>query len=98
MGICRDLTGRKFNRWTVLSRGPNFLVSSGPESAWHCKCECGTQKLVRGKHLTSGRSQSCGCRSADKARGRRGPLHHNWKGGRLISSARLCVRIGPRPP
>ena len=30
-------------------------------SKWLCRCDCGTQKIVWGKYLLSGKSQSCGC-------------------------------------
>lgn len=52
-----DLTGQKFNRWTVIERAEN----QGKSVCWLCECECGTRKIVRGGHLKSGASQSCGC-------------------------------------
>ena len=57
MGQFEDLTGKKFGRWTVLSRAPN----RGTRTAWTCKCECGTVKDILSCHLKSGRSKSCGC-------------------------------------
>ena len=30
-------------------------------SQWLCLCECGTVTTVRGSHLTSGNTKSCGC-------------------------------------
>ena len=57
-----DLTGQKFNRWTVLKRAAN----KGRYVAWLCKCECGTEAIVQGCNLTSGKSKSCGCLNIEK--------------------------------
>src|SRR5579859_4208619 len=48
-----DLSGKKFGRWTVISR----LAGS----TWNCRCDCGTKKSVYGSSLTLGKSISCGC-------------------------------------
>jgi hypothetical protein len=60
-GVFRDLTNRKFGRWTVIARGPNWKTSSQSSSRWFCRCECGTERVVHGAHLVQGRSKSCGC-------------------------------------
>ena len=61
----RDLTGQTFGKLTVVS----FAGSSSNRSAmWLCKCECGTEKAVRGDNLTSGSTKSCGCLSESKHR------------------------------
>lgn len=58
-----DMTGKKFNRWTVIRRSEKKL--SGRTIYWVCKCECGTVKNVQGTALRNGRSTSCGCRSKE---------------------------------
>lgn len=50
-----DLTGRKFDRLTVLR--PD--VTKG---YWIVRCSCGGEKAVRGASLTSGNTRSCGCK------------------------------------
>jgi hypothetical protein len=50
-----DLTGQTFNRWTVLG-----LFEENTKK-WRCRCECGTQKNVRGSSLRGGIRKSCGC-------------------------------------
>ena len=50
-----DLTGRTFDRWTVLN-----LESTSPRK-WRCRCVCGVEKLVYSGSLLSQRSKSCGC-------------------------------------
>lgn len=52
-----NLTGQKFNRWTVLSRNPK----QHKESLWDCVCECGTQAVLTASNLKGNRSKSCGC-------------------------------------
>lgn len=47
-----DITGQKFGRLTAIRY-------SGGEK-WLCDCDCGNQSLVRGSHLRSGQTQSCG--------------------------------------
>ena len=80
-----DLTGQEFGRLTVVSRAPN----KGTKAAWNCVCSCGTAKIVRGRDLRNGHTQSCGCLSgettADRnrthgcaARGERIPEYSIW--------------------
>ena len=58
MGKLKDLTGKRFGRWTVVSRGEN---DSGGWPRWNCVCKCGEKRLVPGNSLKNGRSKSCGC-------------------------------------
>ena len=61
-----DLTGRKFGRWTVLSRGESRITPSGQrKTMWKCCCECGTVRDVDACNLVNGLSQSCGCLQRD---------------------------------
>ena len=60
-----DLTGQKFGRWQVLSRAMN---TSDGKAQWLCRCECGTERIVLGKTLRSGKSSSCGCSKIGKGR------------------------------
>jgi hypothetical protein len=60
--VLRDLTGQKFNRWTVLSFAKFCKDKSGQQRThWLCKCACGNIKEVYTNSLTSGKSTSCGC-------------------------------------
>jgi hypothetical protein len=52
-----DLSGEIFGRWHVVGRGR----SDGRHSRWRCVCDCGAKSQVRGDHLRSGASVSCGC-------------------------------------
>jgi hypothetical protein len=53
----KDLTGRKFHRWTVRA----YLG----KSYWLCLCECGAERRLFTGNLTSGKSRSCGCLRAE---------------------------------
>lgn len=53
-----DLTGQKFNRWTVISKAPRDKHGKGQ---WNCRCSCGNQLVVAGASLKRSLSKSCGC-------------------------------------
>ena len=58
----KDLTGQKFGRLTVLFQTDTQYTKSGrPVIAYHCVCDCGREIDVRGQHLLSGNTKSCGC-------------------------------------
>jgi len=46
------------SRWTVLGIDGR---DSRSRKLLRCRCECGTDKVVRADHVSSGRSLSCGC-------------------------------------
>lgn len=54
-----DLTGRKFEKLTVISCCPCPTRSSGYK--WTCICDCGKQSVVRAAALLNGSTRSCGC-------------------------------------
>ena len=50
--------GSTFNYLTVIA----YAGSVGEKSAFLCRCVCGRETTVLGKHLKSGNTKSCGCR------------------------------------
>ena len=56
----KDIIGKRFGKWVA---GKQEIVDS--RSFYLCKCDCGTERLVEGKKLTTvvpgQRSRSCGC-------------------------------------
>lgn len=54
----KDLSGQTFGKLTVVNFAGRDKCGN---RTWLCKCECGTEKAVRGAHLTSGLTKSCGC-------------------------------------
>jgi hypothetical protein len=53
-----DLVGQPIGHWAVLSFAGR---DKNCHELWLCRCECGTERIVRGDPLRSGKSQSCGC-------------------------------------
>ncbi len=51
------LTNKTFGRLTVIRRAP----TKNRQTYWVCQCSCGEVTHVRGGHLTSGATRSCGC-------------------------------------
>ena len=56
----------RFNRLRVV-----YQADEGDKprkNYWVCECDCGTLRTVRGDHLRSGATMSCGCRRAEVRR------------------------------
>lgn len=72
----RELTGRKFNRLTILSIEDEVC---GKTRFAICQCECGNEKRIRLGHVKTGHTKSCGC-----IRPQHGyynhPLYSVWEG------------------
>lgn len=68
----QDLTGKKFNRLTVLK----FSHTKGYVKYWLCRCDCGNEKVISGTHLKSGKIKSCGCFLKEKL------IERNFKHGK----------------
>lgn len=68
MGRFNDLTGKRFGRLTVVSRGENAYRKNGdPRTRWVCVCDCGKSKLIYGEALARGVTKSCGCIQKERA-------------------------------
>lgn len=80
----RDLTGKKFGRWTVIEL--DQTPRSGKASYWVCECDCGTVKSVRGDGLVGGTSKSCGCLKKEVSAANVSKNHtHGLSGTRIYS-------------
>lgn len=53
----KNYVGNKYGKLLVLEE----VEKQKNNRMFLCECECGKQKIVRGTHLTSGRTKSCGC-------------------------------------
>ncbi len=52
-----DEAGKRYGRLTVIKRVGNRRG----KACWLCLCDCGNKTIVRGDHLRSGHTRSCGC-------------------------------------
>lgn len=55
--MAENLINQVFNYFTVID-GP---IKKNKKIYWQCKCQCGTEKIIRSDELKSGRTKSCGC-------------------------------------
>jgi hypothetical protein len=53
----KELAGRRFGWLVVLER-----AGSNKGALWLCRCNCGTEKVIRAHNLVRGMTSSCGCR------------------------------------
>jgi hypothetical protein len=67
MGIFIDLTGRQFERLTVVNRTINHKRKG---AYWLCRCVCGKETIVATNQLNMGYCKSCGCLREENKRKR----------------------------
>ena len=58
---CKDLTGQKFGRLTVLE----FAYTKNKKKYWECKCERGNICFVPTTYLSTGVTVSSGCKKEE---------------------------------
>ena len=63
----KDLTGKKFGRWTVIRRAENFKHNTRWECICDCKKDCNDTSIVCSSSLVNGSSKSCGCFGREKS-------------------------------
>ena len=56
--------GNTYGYLTVIERAENTKEG---RAMWKCKCKCGKETVVLGKHLRSGNTKSCGCYQRERA-------------------------------
>lgn len=61
MGRVVDVAGKRFGRLLVLRRDGSQKGSHGSFAMWRVRCDCGTEKTVRGCSLRRSEIISCGC-------------------------------------
>ena len=78
-----DLTGMKFGRWTAIE-----YVKPGK---WKCECSCDnhTIKIVDGRNLRAGKSQSCGCLQKEKTSIANSVDYTGMRFGKLLAKQRV---------
>jgi hypothetical protein len=91
-----DLANQRFGRLTVIKRGAKDNYG---RYMWLCRCDCGNEKPIHGRHLVQGKSSTCGCgigRTRHKPHlGVTGTNHPKWKGGLIIRDGYKYVYVAP---
>jgi ribosomal protein S27E len=64
MSKLKDITGQRFGRLIVLCREGS---STSGIAKWRCRCDCGNERIVYGRNLRNGNTQSCGCLQKERA-------------------------------
>lgn len=82
----KDITGKKFNRLTVLSRSHKGKYGW----YWKCRCDCGSIKDVLSSKLSSGHTKSCGCYKSENIRPKYSNKHWCWRGCGKLSGSIWC--------
>ena len=78
-----NLVGKRFGKLEVISFA--YIVNSN--SYWNCVCDCGKEKVVRGKLLVRGTTKSCGCLKHIKGKTRK---KRNYK---VVSDTRELAKV-----
>jgi len=55
--ICEDLTGKQFERWSVI----NQQGTTRNGKMYLCRCTCGNERIIAAANLHWGKTKSCGC-------------------------------------
>lgn len=63
-----DITGQTFGNWTVLQKQRRQNHNPHDGAYYLCKCICGTEKVVSGRSLRSGKTKSCGCAKPNRSK------------------------------
>lgn len=64
--IRKNKIGERYGRLTVIERAPDQITSNKRRVCWLCRCDCGTEKIIRGDQLKN--TQSCGCLQKERAK------------------------------
>lgn len=57
-GAVIAVPGQRYGHYALIERRPNC---GHKQQRWLCRCDCGTERVVRLAHLRHGRIISCGC-------------------------------------
>ena len=60
--------GQRFGRLTAICEAESKVSAHGKETTWLCRCDCGSEVIVRRQNLVSINTRSCGCLRRRKRR------------------------------
>lgn len=87
-----DLTGEKFGRLVVIKR---IGKDKSGNIIWLCRCDCKTEKIIRGASLKNKTTRSCGCLNKEKIIERQ-TKHGHWTSGKASKSYNAWSHIKQR--
>jgi len=92
MSLKINLTGERFGRWVVLEM---VQERHRGQLCWRCRCDCGTEEMLPGFILRSGKSKSCGClrREMGVARGGASRRHGEGMNGKETPEYRAWTNM-----
>ena len=85
-----DITGKKYNMLTVISKAE----SKNGRSYWNCVCDCGNKIVVYKNSLRTGNTKSCGCFRREMSKKLINKLHHYPKGEHPLLENLIGKRFG----
>lgn len=59
--------GDRKGRWLITSVAAPVFYSGYAHRQWLCRCDCGTERIVKENSLQTGKSSSCGCLTRERA-------------------------------
>lgn len=80
------LTGARFVRLTVIGHAPKAEARG---TRWRCRCDCGTETVVKTMDLRNGDTKSCGCLQREKV----GKLNVSHGRSKTPEYASWCMMI-----
>lgn len=86
-----DLSGRVYGRLTVIER---YNEKGDGEVQYLCRCNCGTEKIIKANNLMKGNTKSCGCLRREL----RGKYSKQWRGGKGKTSCGYVKIYMPNHP
>jgi hypothetical protein len=82
------MIGKKFNRLTVIDKA---LPGKGGRTYWLCRCDCGKEKRIQGKHLRKENIKSCGCLNKENPHlFKHASKHPRYKGVDDVTKTLVC--------
>ena len=75
MGAYLDLAGKRYGRLNVIADAGRSLDG---RVMWLCRCDCGSEKVIRGSDIKIGKTLSCGCLAAEVSGRKPAPIEKRF--------------------
>lgn len=85
--MANDLTGQRFGRLVAIRYTRN---NHNDKRLWLCRCDCGNEVEVISSHLSTGKTNSCGCLRKDRS----SEIHTKDLSGQKIGRLSIIEKYG----